>query len=179
MSTWASVVEERARHGKVLVLGLGNVLRGDEGLGVHALRRLIDRYDFAPGVEAIDGGTLGLDLLPYLDGTSALLVIDAVQAGRVPGCLVRLQDGEIMAALAVKLSLHQAGLRELLATGRLMGIYPPVVVLWGLEPGNIGWTTELSAPAAASLDALVDAVAAELLAWGAVSRETRSRQSTA
>jgi hydrogenase maturation protease len=127
---------------------------------------LVDRYVLAPEVEAVDGGTLGLDLLPYLEGTAALLVIDAVRAGRAPGSLVRLQDEEIMPALAVKLSLHQAGLRELLATSRLLGTHPPVVVLWGIEPGSIDWTTDLSAPATESLDALVDAVAGELQGWG-------------
>jgi hydrogenase maturation protease len=155
----------------VLVLGLGNFLRGDEGLGVHALRRLVERYDLSPEVEAIDGGTLGLGLLPYLENASALLVIDAVQAGRPPGSLIRLQDDEIMPALAVKLSLHQAGLRELLATSRLMGTCPPTVVLWGIEPGHTGWSTELSAPVAASLEGLVAKVAGELQAWDALSME--------
>jgi hydrogenase maturation protease len=159
----------------VLVLGLGNILRGDEGLGVHAVRRLTARYELAPGVQAIDGGTLGLDLLPYMAGISALLVIDAIQAGRAPGSLIRLQDDEIMPVLAVKLSLHQAGLRELLATSRLMGTHPPMVVLWGIEPGHIGWTTELSAAAETSTDALVDAVADELRSWGAVSTRNLSR----
>lgn len=174
MSTWSERVCDHTLSRDILVLGMGNILRGDEGVGVHALRRLVARHDLAPGTEAIDGGTLGLDLLPYLDGTSTLLVIDAIQAGRAPGSLIRLQDDEIMPALAVKLSLHQAGLRELLAASRLMRICPSQVVLWGIEPGYIGWTTELSSPAAASLDTLVDAVAAELCAWGAASRQTHS-----
>jgi hydrogenase maturation protease len=124
-------------------------------------------------VKAIDGGTLGLDLLPYLEGTTALLVIDAVRSGRAPGSLIRLQDDEIVPALAVKLSLHQAGLRELLAASRLMGICPPTVVLWGIEPGHVGWTTELSAPVAASLGPLVDAVVAELQGRGVASADNR------
>jgi hydrogenase maturation protease len=169
----ARAVEERVRDGQVLVLGLGNVLRGDEGLGVHALQRLTDGYVLPPQVEAVDGGTLGLDLLPYLDGTPALLVIDAVQAGRTPGSLVRLQDEAIMPALALKLSLHQAGLRELLATSRLLGTHPAHVVLLGVEPDTIGWTTELSAPVAASMDALLDAVADELRGWGVMLEDRR------
>lgn len=173
MSTWARAVEEHVRDGQVLVLGLGNVLRGDEGLGVHALQRLADRYVLPPEIEVVDGGTLGLNLLPYLDGTSMLLVIDAVQAGRAPGSLVRLQDEAIMPVLAVKLSLHQAGLRELLATSRLLGTHPAQVVLLGIEPDTIGWTTDLSTPAAASMDALVDAVADELRRWGATIKDRR------
>ena len=163
---WVRAVEERVRDDQVLVLGLGNVLRGDEGLGVHALQHLADRYVLPPEIEVVDGGTLGLDLLPYLDGTSMLLVIDAVQAGHTPGSLIRLQDEAIMPALAVKLSLHQAGLRELLATSRLLGTQPDHVVLLGIEPDTIGWTTELSAPISASMNALVDAVADELRGWG-------------
>lgn len=173
MSTWVRTVEERVQDRQVLVLGLGNVLRGDEGLGVHALQRLADRYALPPQVEAVDGGTLGLDLLPYLDGTSTLLVIDAVQAGRAPGSLIRLQDEAIMPALAVKLSLHQAGLRELLATSRLVGTCPGHVVLLGIEPDTIGWTTELSAPVDASMDALLDAVVDELGSWGVTLEDRR------
>ena len=150
---------------RIVVLGLGNILLQDEGLGIRALERLRTRYRLPPAVQALDGGVMGLDLLPYLDDVDALLVIDAVQTGRLAGSLVRLEDEAIPAALAVKMSVHQVGLQELLATSRLQGTLPPRVVLWGMEPAAIEWGLDLSPSVAASLDELVDAVARELRDW--------------
>ena len=150
--------------GAVLVLGLGNVLLQDEGLGVHALERLSARHDLPAGVRAVDGGTLGLDLLPALEGVRALVVIDAVRSGRPAGSVVRLVDEEIMPLLALKLSVHQVGLRELLGASRLLGTHPARVVLWGIEPQCMDWGLSLSPAVDAALDDLVDAVAGELRA---------------
>jgi hydrogenase maturation protease len=150
----------------VLVLGAGNILLQDEGTGVRALARLLARYALPAEIQAIDGGTMGLDLLPYLDGISDLLIVDAVRAGRAPGSLVRLEGDEIRAGLALKLSIHQVGLQELLATCRLRGDAPARVVLWGIEPASIDWGLALSPTVAAALDDLVASVADELRAWG-------------
>jgi hydrogenase maturation protease len=150
---------------RIVVLGLGNILLQDEGLGVRALERLTTSYRLPADVQAVDGGVMGLDLLPYLDDVDALLVIDAVQTGRPAGSLVRLEGEAIPAALAVKISVHQVGLQELLATSRLEGTLPRRVVLWGMEPATIEWGLELSPSVAASLDELVDAVAQELHDW--------------
>ena len=80
------------------MLGLGNILLMDEGLGVRAVERLAAAYDLPENVEILDGGTLGLDLLPRLDGVDALLLVDAVKAGGPPGTLVRLEGDAIQAA---------------------------------------------------------------------------------
>jgi hydrogenase maturation protease len=149
-----------------LVLGIGNILLQDEGLGVRALERLKQDYCVPSAIQLVDGGVMGLDLLPYLEDLSTLLVIDAVQTGQPPGTLVRLEGDAIPAALALKMSMHQAGLQELLATSRLQGTSPPKVVLWGMEPANVDWGLDLSAPVAARLDALVHAVVEELQDWG-------------
>ena len=99
-----------------LVLGLGNILLGDEGVGVRVVERLLERYDFPEGVRVMDGGTLGLDLLPYVEDASRLLVVDAVQARKPPGTLVRMTGDEIPVFLdASKVSPHQEGLQDLLA----------------------------------------------------------------
>ncbi|NTU78463.1 MAG: HyaD/HybD family hydrogenase maturation endopeptidase [Chloroflexales bacterium] len=151
---------------EILVLGLGNIILRDEGLGVRACERLLERYTLAEGVEALDGGTLGLHLLPYLDGVRDLLIIDAVRADEPPGALVRLEGDAIPAALAHKMSMHQFGLSELLAVGSLQGTLPQRIVLWGMVPTVMEPGLDLTEPVAASLEALVDAVAAELAAWG-------------
>jgi hydrogenase maturation protease len=151
---------------QILVLGLGNILLQDEGLGVRAVERLATRYRLPPEVQVMDGGVMGLDLLPYLDGVSHLLITDAVQTGKPPGSLVRLEGDAIPAALLLKMSMHQVGLQELLALAGFQGTLPEQVVLWGLEPDSLEWGLELSAPIAAQIDALVDAAASELHAWG-------------
>jgi hydrogenase maturation protease len=158
-----------------LVLGIGNILLQDEGLGVHALERLTRDYCVPSAVQVVDGGVMGLGLLPYLEGPSALLVIDAVQTGQSPGTLIRLEGDAIPAALALKMSMHQAGLQELMATSQLQGTLPSKIVLWGMEPAGVDWGLDLSAPVAAGLDALVQAVVEELIEWG-VWRDTDNRE---
>ena len=151
----------------ILVLGVGNILLQDEGLGVRAVERLAAIYDLPENVELLDGGTLSLDLLPRLDGVEALLLVDAVRAGGPAGALVRLEGDAIQAALAVKMSVHQVGLQELLAVSAFQGTRQPRVVLWGMEPAAIDWGLELSPTVAAGMEALVEVIVRELRAWGA------------
>ena len=153
-------------NGKTLVLGLGNIIMRDEGLGVRACERLTQRYRLPDDVTVLDGGTLGLDLLPYLEGVTDLLIIDAVSAGAPPGSLVRLENEQIPQTLALKTSMHQVGLQELLAVMALRGQTPPRVVLWGMEPLILEPGLDLSEPVLANLDTLVASVVAELRSWG-------------
>ena len=149
-----------------LVLGLGNTLLGDEGIGVHAVQRLRARYCFPQATQVLDGGTLGLDLLPYVEDADRLVVIDAVQMDAEPGTVVRLEGEEVPAFLSVKVSPHQMGLPDILAAAKLRGRYPGDIVLWGVQPGVIDTTLELSAPVASKVDALVEGVLADLAGWG-------------
>ena len=153
-------------NGKTLVLGLGNIIMRDEGLGVRACERLTQRYRLPDDVTVLDGGTLGLDLLPYLEGVTDLLIIDAVSAGGSAGSLVRLANEQIPQALALKMSMHQVGLQELLAVMALRGQTSPHVVLWGMEPLILEPGLDLSEPVLANLDTLVASVVAELRSWG-------------
>ncbi len=149
-----------------LVLGLGNILMQDEGLGVRAVERLNARYALPGDVRALDGGTRGLDLLPYLDGVTRLLILDAVEIGNTPGSLVRLEGESIPSALALAMSMHQVGVQELLMVSRLKGTMPEHIVVWGMQPGAIDWGLDLSPPVDAALDRLVGAAAGELREWG-------------
>jgi len=151
---------------RILVLGLGNILLQDEGLGVRAAERLAARYRLPPDVQVMDGGVMGLDLLPHLEGVTHLLITDAVQTGRPPGSLVRLEGEAIPMALSLKMSMHQVGLQELLALAGFQGNLPEHVVLWGLEPASLEWGLELSTPIATQINALVDAAVGELRTWG-------------
>lgn len=152
---------------QTVVLGLGNILLQDEGIGVRVIERLLERYDFPEEVQVIDGGTQGLDLLPYIEDATRLLVVDAVQAGKPPGTLMRLTGQDIPVFLDVtKISPHQESLQDLLAIASLKDYLPEQIVLWGVQIGELGVGLELSSPVAAQVARLVEKVLEELKAWG-------------
>jgi hydrogenase maturation protease len=138
----------------------------DDGIGIRVIRELADDYRFPPGVTVFDGGTLGLDLLPQLEGVDQLLIIDAVETGKAPGSLIRLTGADVQPVMETKLSPHQMGLKDLLAVASLQGISPPEMVLLGVQPGDIDLGIDLSPPVAARLDELVTQVLRELENWG-------------
>ena len=149
-----------------LVLGLGNILLGDEGVGVRVIERLQTLYTFPEETQVMDGGTLALDLLPYVEDTDRLLVVDAVDMRAEPGTVVRISNEEVPTFLSIKVSPHQMGLADILSAARLLGHYPEDLVLWGVQPGKIEATLELSPPVAAQVDVLADKVLADLSRWG-------------
>jgi hydrogenase maturation protease len=153
--------------GETLVLGLGNVLLGDEGVGVRVVERLLERYDFPEGVQVMDGGNQGLYLLPYVEDATRLVVVDAVQARKPPGTLMRLTGDEIPIFLDVaKVSPHQEGLQDVLAVAMLRGCLPDEVVFWGAQVESLDVGLELSPAVASQVDALVEKVLVELGRWG-------------
>ena len=150
----------------VLVLGLGNLLMSDDALGSRLVIDLEKRYCFPPEVTLLDGGTLGLDLLPFLEQAERLLVIDALQMGAKPGELFRLQGDEVPRAFANKLSVHQMGLQDLLAVAELQGYLPRKLVVLGAQADSIEMGMELSPAVEAAFEPLFAAVLAELEGWG-------------
>ncbi len=162
----------------VLVLGVGNVLLRDEGLGVHAIRRLAERYRLPESVTVVDGGTSGLDLLDLIAGREQLIIVDAVAHDGPPETMIRMVDGEIPAFLQTKISPHQLGLSDLLAVLQLTGDAPSRITLFGLQPADMGLGLDLSAPLSARVDALVEAVASELSALGCDLQDMRALDTT-
>lgn len=150
----------------ILVLGLGNLVMTDDALGSRTIELLEQRFEFPEQVKLLDGGTLGLDLLPRLEGIDKLLVIDALEMGAKPGTLFRLAGDEVPRAFANKLSVHQMGLQDLLAVADLLGHLPPELVVWGAQSASIEMGTELSEAMAPALEKIVDAVVQELSDWG-------------
>jgi len=152
--------------GRVVVLGLGNLLRRDEGLGIRALERLQADYALPDSVQLVDGGTLGLDLLSYLEEAERVLILDAVLTDGPPGTLLRAAGDEVPAFFGMRTSPHEIALADLLAVMRLRRTEPRELVVWGMQPQalELGW--ELSQLVASGLDALVDAATAELRRWG-------------
>lgn len=152
----------------ILVLGLGNLVMTDDALGGRVIEVLKQRFEFPGQVELLDGGTLGLDLLPRLEGIDKLLVVDALEMDAEPGMIFRLADDEVPRAFANKLSVHQMGLQDLLAVAELQGHLPAELVVWGAQSASIEMGTELSETLTPALEKIVAAVVRELAGWGAV-----------
>ena len=148
---------------KTVVLGLGNILHRDDGVGAQVLGRLRADPRVPADVSLAEGGTLGLELLPYIWDCARLIVIDAVDVGANPGTLVRM-SGEELNALPGNSSVHQLGVSDLLVALRMLAEREPDVVLLGVQPENTDWSPDLSSSIAATVDSLVEATLRELQA---------------
>jgi hydrogenase maturation protease len=156
----------RDRPIDLLVLGLGNLLCGDDGAGVVAVARLFSGWVPAPGALVLDGGTLGLALLPHLQLARRAILVDAVATGDPPGTVVRLQGEDVAEAAAHKLSPHQIGVADLLGAMRLVGHGPEPLVLVGVVPDTIELSVQRTPRVEARIDDLVGAVREEAAALG-------------
>jgi len=132
---------ESACHGKrdstetITVLGIGNLLWADEGFGVRCIEALQQRYEFAPHVQLIDGGTQGLYLIQHVQQAGKLLIFDAIDYGLSPGTLKLVENDEVPRFMgAKKMSLHQTGFQEVLMLALLTERYPKDVLLIGCQP---------------------------------------------
>lgn len=152
--------------GDTLVIGLGNPIMGDDGLGLAALARLEREWLVPSAVRLVDGGTWGLRLLPVIERAAAILLLDAIDAGRAPGNLIVLEREELPRLLQHKLSSHQVVMAEVLALTELRGTIPERLAAVGLQPKRIEMSTSLSPEVAAGLDEVVRAAVARLAAWG-------------
>jgi hydrogenase maturation protease len=150
---------------RALILGIGNVLWADEGFGVRCVEHLAATRAFGPEVTLLDGGTQGLYLLPFLEEADLLVVFDAVDYGLAPGTLKIVEGDEVPRFLgAKKMSLHQTGFQDVIATAELMGYCPPVLLLVGCQPEELeDYGGGLRAPVAARIPEAV-AIAVDFLA---------------
>jgi hydrogenase maturation protease len=147
---------------KYVVLGLGNTLHSDDGVGPQAVERLRSDARVPEDVALIEGGTLGLELLTYLWDCSYLLVLDAVDIGQSPGTLVRMSSEELQ-TLPGTGNVHQLGVADLLVALRVLARQPPTVVVLGVQPATTDWGTELSPAVQAVMGSLIEATVAELI----------------
>ncbi len=124
--------------GRVLVLGIGNILWADEGFGVRAAEALHEAWELPPQVSVVDGGTQGLGLLPWVEDADTLLVLDAVDYGLSPGTLCTVDDDEVPRYLsAKKMSLHQTSFQDVLGLAALHGRVPSRMRLIGAQPAEL------------------------------------------
>lgn len=149
---------------KIFVIGVGNTIRSDDGLGVHALHRLRMHARTPRDVVCIDGGTIGLELASYVWGASRLLLIDSVDAGQPAGTLIRM-DGNDLRNLPGGITVHQLGITDLVASLSLACEEPPDIVLLGVQPASTDWGTSLTANVQAAVAPLVEVAIEILEAW--------------
>lgn len=122
----------------ICVLGIGNLLWADEGFGVRCIEAVQQRFEFAPHVSLIDGGTQGLYLIQFVQAADALLIFDAIDYGLAPGTLRLVRDDDVPRFMgAKKMSLHQTGFQEVLSLAQLTGQYPRQVLLIGCQPQEL------------------------------------------
>ncbi len=150
---------------KVALIGLGNILLRDEGVGVHVLNAIKERYAFSPPVELIDGGTMGLDLLPFFEDRERILIVDAVDFGEEPGHIEAIEDEDIPSVFLPKLSVHHIGLSDVLFVSRLMDIKPEKICLIGIQPESIDAGLEMTEPIKSALGELTGFIIQKLEQW--------------
>ncbi len=148
-----------------LVLGIGNTLNRDEGLGVHALDCVRAELTDCADVELVDGGTLGLQLLPVVEECSHLLVIDAIDADKDPGTIVELRGDDIRTFVGMKMSRHETVFRDVLAYATMRGRLPAHLVLIGVQPGDTSLGIGMSASVEKAMPALAARVADTVRRW--------------
>jgi hydrogenase maturation protease len=162
----------------VLVLGLGNVVCTDDGAGVAAVHRLTREYELPEGVVALDGGTLGLSLLPLVDSADQVILVDAIRAEGPAGTLVRIEGDEVAPAVYERLSPHQIGVADLLAGASLLDRYPDRVVILGVVPESIELGLERTPAVEAAIPELVLLVVEELTSLGYPPARSENRDET-
>ena len=145
-----------------MVLGVGNLLFTDEGVGIHAIKALLERYEFPENVSIEDGGVLGMNLLGIISEADQLIVVDAIKNGGAPGALHRLAGDEIPKRILAKNSLHQVDLLEALTLCQALDNVPETVIV-GVEPEDIETLClELTPPVKEKMDDLIAMVLREL-----------------
>lgn len=149
---------------EIAVMGLGNLMRTDDAMGMLMLDTLKADARWPSEVRMIEGGTLGLDLLNSLRDVTHLLALDVVDVGSVPGTLVKFA-GEQLSDLPISKSVHLLGFSDLLGVLHLMQAAPLEVVLLGVQPEYTGWGTELTEPVRKSQSELKEAVLAQVTSW--------------
>jgi hydrogenase maturation protease len=150
----------------IVVLGVGNTLMQDDGVGVWAVRTLAETYDLPARVRLVDAGVAGLGCLPEFEGAERLLIIDAVAGGEPPGAIYHLTPEDLSARRGPFFSAHEIGIAELLSLARFLGKLPPTRIL-GIQPQEVrAMGLDLTPALRDALPRVIDAAVEELRALG-------------
>lgn len=153
------------RGPSVTVIGIGNTLYTDEGIGIHVLPLLREVFREGGPVEIIEGSTDGIRLLGPVEDTDYLIVLDAIQGGAAPGTLFTLVGEEIPAYCGAKMSVHQLGFQEVLFAARIRERLPSHMVLFGVQPASLEFGIGLTPVAEACLAPLAERVIRQIEEW--------------
>jgi len=146
----------------ILVLGIGNILLSDEGAGVRAVEYLSEHYELPPQLTVVDGGTMGLEILPFLEGKDVLFIVDAAASGKEPGYVFKQELRDPGVFLRNKISPHQLGLSEVLGAATLCGCLPSTITLFGIEPKELGAGLEFSDEIQKAFPSLLELLISEI-----------------
>lgn len=150
---------------RITILGIGNSIFSDEGVGVHVLPLLEEMFRDDAGVEIIEGSTDGMKLLGPVEDTDHLIVIDAINAGKQGGTIISLEGDEIPAYFGIKMSIHQLGFQEVLFAAKLRERYPKNIVMLGMQPSCLELGVQLSAVNQSKLTDLAEAIRHQVMLW--------------
>jgi len=148
------------------IIGVGNILLRDEGVGPKVAEILKKNYKFEPEIEIIDGGTLGLDLLVFIERFKKIIIIDVVDFQKEPGYTEVLRGEEIPPYLKTRFSMHHVGIQDLLEVAKLTGTLPEEVVVVGIQPQVVEMGLDLSETVAGKINELIKRVVDILEKWG-------------
>lgn len=151
---------------EVVILGLGNTLLQDEGVGVHIVNRLIADHEFPPEIELVDGGTFGLDLLPYIENKRYVILVDAVNFQREPGYTQLIENDNILTQLNTLMSVHHLGLSDVLSVAKLLDKEPKDICLIGIQPESIDAGLQISPTVTNAMETAIELIIQRLTQWG-------------
>jgi hydrogenase maturation protease len=151
---------------KALVLGIGNLLIGDEGVGCQAVAELSRRYTLPPAVDVVDGGTAGFELLPLIDSLDLVILIDALRNDMSAGTVMMVEGEQVPRAFLARTTPHQLGICDVLAAAQLSEIMPRHLTLYGVEPKQMDVGIRLSPEVAAGMEKVIGAVVDQLRHFG-------------
>lgn len=150
----------------IVVLGVGNILLTDEGLGVHVVKELKENYNFTPEISLIDGGTMGMELLTYMRGMKRILLIDAINGGESPGTVYEFPHRELEQYFTEHISVHEVGMQDILRIRAIQENPLEDAIVIGVEPESLEIGFEPSAPVQAVLPEVKERVLRVLRNWG-------------
>jgi hydrogenase maturation protease len=148
----------------ILVLGIGNTMLTDEGIGVRVAEKMM-KMSLPPEVEVMDGGIKGLDLLYFIEGRKKVIVVDAVKAGAPSGTLFRFTDNDLAAKKGIMRSAHGIDFSDVIAVARFTGTKPAEVIFLGIEPEDLSVSMELSPKIEEMIPVLINLVMKEIDAY--------------
>jgi len=152
----------------IAIIGLGNILLRDEGVGVRVIEALQQQYTFSPPVKIVDGGTLGFALINEIEDCKTIIVVDAVKAGNEPGTIYRFTREDITFSSPKAFSVHDIGFIEALDQWKMLGINPEVI-FFGIEPKDMSsWGMELSDCLKDKVPKLIALIVKELIKYAII-----------